>query len=354
MNREGIRADLEKILQTAHSHPKKMVIKESKDTFNIACPLCGDSNNDMNLKRARIIFTKAEPYFHCHHECGTRSMDQLYREFGMEYKGEVFDFFTGPITVKTKLKYDPKKVAMFEISRLALDVYDVMKCYGLTNIKKDSEAYEYLANRNLEHLTEYMAWSEKWKRICIFNPISEPAIEKQYGPKGERYLRSMKVLGFQARDITGKQSAKYLTYSLEKLYGDLELEYKPKKGCESYIKLMANTYFSTLINPHKPMYVVEGPLDALLLDNCMAITGVSKTNKTLDRNPMAQYIFDNDEAGRAKQTEKWSNYPESTRVFDWQGIMKHYKTTTIKDINDLWSHCKQTGQEMPDVNKYLL
>ena len=118
--------------------------------------------------------------------------------------------------------------------------------------------------------------------------------------------------------------------------------------------MMANTYYSTMINPHEPMLVVEGPLDALLLPNCMALTGVTKTNKKLNLNPNAQYIFDNDETGKRKQTELWTDYNQTTKCFDWAGLCKQIETDDVKDINDVWSHCKRNGIEFPDLNKFFI
>jgi len=352
--REQIITDVEQILAQVHQHPQKLKVKSEKNKLSFACPVCGDSNKDMNRKRAHILFDKSEPYFYCHHECGGMSMSRFYKHFNKEWKSEEFSFFTGPIQAKGSYRYDPKVMAMHEISRMSIDVYDVMKYFGLNNIKKDSAAFKYLERRNLHHLTEWMAWSEKWQRICIFNPICEPTIKKGWGPDGTRYLRSMRVLGFQARDITGTQSAKYLTFSLEKIYGKMGLKWNPKPGTEDYIKLMSNTYYSTLINPYETMLITEGPLDALLLPNAMAITGVAKTNPKLDRNPLAQYIFDNDASGRKKQSEQWSKHGDTTKIFDWESIVRDFGADGIKDINDLWSHCIKTGHEFPDVKKYLI
>ena len=352
--RDKIKSEVEKILQTAHSHPKKMEVKVEKDKFSFACPVCGDSEKDVSRKRAHILFNRSEPYFHCHHECGSMSMHKFYQHFGMQYVDDVFDFFSGPIKVKQKYTYDPKLMALTEISRLSVHIMDVMRAFGLQNIKPDDDAYKYLESRNILHLAHHMAYSPKMKRLIIFNTLAEPDYEQQPGPNGMRLLRSAKVVGFQGRDITGKQDVKYLTWSLEKIVGQCGLQWNPKRGCEDYIRLMANTYYSTHVNPHKPMLVVEGPIDALLLPNCMALTGASKTNKNLDQNPMAQYIFDNDETGKKKSTQLWTTNQQTTKIFDWSSICKQYNNDKIKDINDLWSHCKQTNQEFPDVNKFFI
>lgn len=353
MNKDKIKQDLETILQTVHDHPKKMEVKEEKKKFSFACPVCGDSQKDVSRKRAHILFDKAEPYFYCHHECGAMSIQKFFNHFGVEWKEDIFEFFQAPVAMQTKYSYDPKLMALQEISRLGVPIMDVMRAFSLQNIKEGDEAYEYIAKRDLLHVAHYMAYSPKWKRLIIFNTLTEPDFEKQPSLEGMKIYRSAKVIGFQARDITGQDSTKYLTYSLERIRTECGLDYRVKKGCEDYVKTLANTYYSTHINPHKPMLVVEGPIDALLLPNCMALTGAAKTNWNLDRNPMAQYIFDNDEAGRKKQTEVWTRHSKTTKIFDWVGLCKQIGTDSVKDINDIWSHCKQTEQPMPDLNKYL-
>lgn len=352
--RDKIQLDLEQILQSTHGHAKKMEVKVEKEKFTFACPVCGDSEKDVSRKRAHVLFNRAEPYFHCHHECGSMSMSKFFGHFGVKYVDDVFDFFSGPIKVKQKYTYDPKLMALSEISRLSKHIIEVMRAFRLQNIKPGDDAYKYLESRDLLHVAQYMAYSPSMRRLIIFNTLDEPHYEKQWDETGSKLWRSCQIVGFQARDITGQDKTKYLTYSLEKIVGKCGGIWNPKRGCEDYIRLMAGTYYSTHVNPHKPILVVEGPIDALLLPNCMALTGASKTNKKLDLNPNAQYIFDNDSTGKRKSTELWTRHPNTNKVFDWAGISNAYGTDTIKDINDLWSHCKRSGLEFPDLNKYFL
>ena len=143
-------------------------------------------------------------------------MSKFYGHFNKKYVGDVFDFFSGPVTVKSKLRYDPKVMALSEISRLSLHINDVIDAFKFKHIRRGDPAYIYLESRDLLHLAEYMAWAPQWNRLIIFNTLSEPHFEKQYNEKGEYITRSAKVVGFQARDITGTQSSKYLTYSFRK------------------------------------------------------------------------------------------------------------------------------------------
>jgi len=354
-----IKKTLQDILDQTHSSTKKQTIKTTKDGYNFACPVCGDSEKDLDKKRAWILTNKETPYFFCHHECGGMTMSKFLKRFNLTWKEEtsdIFDNFMGPLVTETKkkYKYDPKVKALEEIDRLSVSLKDVMLAFGIVPITKSSPAYKYLESRNLEHLIHRFGYQPKWKRLIIFNTLEEPMYARRYSESGEWLEITAKVIGFQARDITGNNKIKYLTYTLEKIRGECGLDYKVKPGCEDYVKLLADTYFSTETAPNDDIYILEGPIDALLVKNGIAITGASKVNKHLSRSNRAHYIFDNDETGRKAQTTQFKYWPDSTKIFDWKSICKLVKHDGIKDINDLHSHCIVNNIEMPKLKDYLL
>jgi hypothetical protein len=353
-----IKKTLQDILDQTHSSTKKQTIKSTKDGYNFACPVCGDSDKDLDKKRAWILTKKETPYFYCHHECGGMSMSNFLKKFNLTWKQEtsdIFDDFMGPLATETKkkYKYDPKVKALEEIDRLSVNLRDVMMAFGIVSVKPDSSAYQYLESRNLTHLSHYFGYQPKWKRLIIFNTLEEPMLARRYNEEGEWLEITAKVIGFQARAINDN-TPKYLTYTLEKIRGKCELKYNPKPGCEDYVKLLTDTYFSTQTRPHDDIFVLEGPIDALLVDNGIAITGASKVNKHLSRSDRAHYIFDNDKTGRKAQTDQYKYWSNSTKIFDWQGICKLVKHDGIKDINDLHSHCQSNSIDMPNLKDYLL
>ena len=148
---EKIKQTLQRILITHHWNEGKQKIKESKTGLNFACPKCGDSYKDSTKKRAWILTDKAEPYFYCHHECGGSSLKAFFEEFGETWDDDAaFDFFAGPIKVKPKYNYDPKQMALSEVSRLAVPIDYIIKGFGAQRIDEKHPIWDYLVSRNIQ------------------------------------------------------------------------------------------------------------------------------------------------------------------------------------------------------------
>jgi hypothetical protein len=79
------------------------------------------------------------------------------------------------------------------------------------------------------------------------------------------------------------------------------------------------------VDKSKPILVVEGPLDSLFLDNCVAMAGADFNNFEGDLT----IVFDNEPRNNeiCKQIEK--TLKQGRRVVIWPDSMKH------KDINDM-------------------
>ena len=81
----------------------------------------------------------------------------------------------------------------------------------------------------------------------------------------------------------------------------------------------------TRVDKSKPIYVVEGPLDSLFLDNCIAVAGADFSNMEGDLT----VIYDNEPRNKEinKQIEKTIDQGKSVCL--WPDTMK------CKDINDM-------------------
>jgi hypothetical protein len=111
------------------------------------------------------------------------------------------------------------------------------------------------------------------------------------------------VFAYQGRAF-GKEQPKYLTIKLEerdKIFG------------------------LDRVDKSKHVYVVEGPLDSLFIENCIAVAGADVPSMDCDHT----IIFDNEPRNGAllKQMEK--EIDRGSRVVVWPDNMKH------KDINDM-------------------
>jgi hypothetical protein len=349
---DKIKEELQQILDQTHVHEKKREIKETKNSYQFSCPVCGDSTKDVSRKRAHILFDKANPYFYCHHECGGMSMEKFYSHFNMKWvEEEDFGFFTTPIKSTPKLKYDVREESLREIGRLAVPVDLLIEGFGMTRIDENHAEWQYLVSRNLQQYKDYFLYWPKNHRLVILNTIDEPELEQRWNKDGYYTVSSCRVIGFQARGL-GNHKLKYITYTLEKLRGELGLEYKVKRGCEDNVKLLSQVFYSTHIDWTQDVLITEGPLDALFLDNSISLTGATKSISKLDQNYLCQYIFDNDNTGKEKQFEKVKKFQK--QGYNWVGLCKQIGCDTVKDINDVVNHCVNTNQPIPKFKEYLI
>ena len=98
------------------------------------------------------------------------------------------------------------------------------------------------------------------------------------------------------------------------------------------------------VDKSKPIYVVEGPLDSLFLDNCVAVAGADFSNMKGD----LIIIYDNEPRNKEinKQIEKTIDQGKSVCL--WPDSMIH------KDINDMViaGYTKEQVQEIITDNTF--
>jgi hypothetical protein len=105
----------------------------------------------------------------------------------------------------------------------------------------------------------------------------------------------------------GKEQPKYLTIKLD--------ETKQK------------VYGLERINFQKHIYITEGPIDSLFIDNCLAAAGADLILKASPEN--VTYIFDNEPRNKEIVTRMYKMIDKNYNIFIWPDIIKS------KDINDL-------------------
>ena len=262
------------------------------------------------------------------------------------------DFFQSPINVKPTYRYDPREMALTQISQLAVPVSYIEEGYGCERIDPTHKVWSYLESRNLQQYSEYFRYWPKWNRLIILNTVEAPELERRWNADGYYDEVHCSVIGFQARSLDGK-TPKYLTYTLEKICAEISMPYKPKPGTEEMIKKLSNTFFSTHVDWTSQVVITEGPLDALFIDNAIGLSGATKTNAKLDNNYLCQYLFDNDTTGRREQTNKAIKFQKA--MFDWKSLLNDIECDEqLKDWNDVVNHCKKSDITLPELNKYFI
>lgn len=203
-----------------------------------------------------------------------------------------------------------------EIQRKEIEqkkLLDNMSTKYFKHIEDGSE----LSKKAIEYCQKRMIPEEVWKKffICDEGKYHDRLIIPFYN-------KDNKVTYFQARSLTNIE---------------------PK-----YMNRIADTqlYNKDFIDKSKPVFVLEGPIDSLFLENAVATCGAgssSKLDAEIAKYEEVFYIMDNDEAGNKKAG---ALVRQHKNVFMWNKFLNDYglDRTKIKDINDVIVALKRTNK----------
>ena len=274
--------------------PRLDKFKKLRDNlFNFRCPYCGDSQKFTNKARGYFYRKKNDFFYKCHN-CGKGTTfskvlqyidPEMYKEFVMEK-------FTGPKTDEFKFeapkfkKRDPKLENLTPINKL----------------NGKHPARQFVESRQIpeEFYSDLYLCSKFFKWAKIRSKQDHPRLVIPFRDE------SGEVFAAQGRAF-GKETPKYLTVKFQdkpKIFGLDRCDWSQRT------------------------YIVEGPLDSLFVDNCLAVAGADfehhfpmKENVTiiLDNEPRSKEII--------KRMEKLID--KDYELVIWPDNVKE------KDINDM-------------------
>ena len=272
--------------------------------FNFRCPHCGDSTKNKSKARGYMYRVKNDMFFKCHN-CGMgqslgnfiKFLDsKLYSEYLLErYKG------SAPATPKPLKQFDFKP--KFEQTNI------------LEGLKKISEldlkhpARQYVEKRLippqyydiLYYCNKFHTYANKIKPDTFPLQYDHPRLVIPF------YDVSGNLFAFQGRAF-GKEQPKYITIKLD--------ENKQK------------IYGLERINYQQEIFVVEGPIDSLFIDNSIAAAGADLKSLRTDINNVT-YIFDNEPRNKEIVKRMYEAVERDYKIVIWPD------TITQKDINEI-------------------
>jgi hypothetical protein len=342
-----------------HDTIDKQKVDESNDRkLNFACPICGDSEKKTSKKRGNL-YLDTEAYKCFNDGCMaymtlSEFVARMSRETGIMLPTFVVDLEHKPV----KIKRDDNQLIRFLTSDTSelIKITDVVNRFGLKRLdqlEEDSRALSYIKSRDLDQIEEfgdYLYSDSSDSRVFIFN--------------FDR--RSGRLLGFSMRSLDPKTDRKYII----KTYTDLASIFMQKHLAKQLIEdaNFLNNYFNILnIDFTKPILVAEGQFDSMLLDNCIATSGVSKAKSILTNlgaKSGIRIIFDRDKAGK---TQMMNFIKQGYSVFLWnkaiseikkicESSSESIKLTGVKDLNDLFSfiRLKKPEYTLSDFNSWIM
>ena len=278
--------------------------KKTDYLFNFRCPHCGDSQKSKTKARAYLYRVKNDMFFKCHN-CGQgqnlanfiKFIDpKLYEQYLLErYKK------SAPATPKPKFDFKPTKFT---------DQTPIDDLKSIKDLPEDHPARLYCVNRKIpEKYFDKLFLSDKFMTLVNEVKPNTYKITKDH-PRLiiPFYDTTGKVFAFQGRAF-GKEQPKYLTIKLD--------ESKQK------------VYGLDKINFQKPIYITEGPIDSLFIDNCLAAGGADLFLKNKIPNENITYIFDNEPRNKEIVKRMYKVIEQDFNVVIWPDEIQ------LKDVNDM-------------------
>jgi hypothetical protein len=278
--------------------------KKTDYLFNFRCPHCGDSQKSKTKARAYLYRVKNDMFFKCHN-CGQgqnlanfiKFVDpKLYEQYLLErYKK------SAPATPKPKFDFKPTKFT----NQTPID-----DLKSIQDLPEDHPARLYCVNRKIpEKYFDKLFLSDKFMTLVNeVKPNTYKVIKDHPRLIIPFYDTTGKIFAFQGRAF-GKEQPKYLTIKLD--------ENRQK------------VYGLDKVNFQKPIYITEGPIDSLFIDNCLAAGGADLFLKNKIPNENITYIFDNEPRNKEIVKRMYKVIEQDFNVVIWPEDLQ------LKDVNDM-------------------
>jgi transcription elongation factor Elf1 len=312
--------------------PKLPLFKQRGEfLWNFRCPVCGDSNKDKTKARG-YIYKKKENFFFMCHNCHTSTTFKkfLKTEDPMLYRDYMMESF---VQSNTETKVDATEFVTKPVFKPLYHVpsSDTLFHSGAARIKTfppEFYARKYLEDRKVSLIDMWYA-SDFAEFVKNLYPHYEKTLYKEPRIVIPFCDRDGNLLGVQGRSI-GPSKIKYITVK--------EDENSPK------------IFGWNKIDTSKNVYVVEGPIDSLFLDNCIATMDAALYNAVhiVGFDKSYTFVYDNEPRNKQIVSNMRKTIELGHKVCIWPDTIKE------KDINEMVLAGTSTAaiQHIIDSNTY--
>ena len=277
--------------------------KKGDYLFNFRCPHCGDSKKNKTKARAYFYRVKNDMFFKCHN-CGEGQSFSNFLKFidRKKYENYLLERYKGSAPSTPQPKFTNFKPEFKEV-----DILNGLQ--SVSELKEGHPVLDYVLNRKIPEsyhsklflCNKFMAFVNKVKPNTFSHTKGEhPRLIIPF------YDADGKVFAFQGRAF-GKEQPKYLTIKLD--------ENKQK------------VYGLETVNLQEHVTIVEGPIDSMFLNNCLAAAGADLTLRIEPDN--ITYIFDNEPRNKEIIKRMYDVVEKDYNLVVWPDDMRN------KDINDM-------------------
>ena len=275
--------------------------------YNFRCPYCGDSQKHRNKARGDFFLKKSEYIFKCHN-CGMgRSLGNFLKDHAPDLHDQfILEKYRAGATGKGRHTPNPKyKSAKPNFVSKVADLESIADL----NIKH--AAREYLEKRQIpQEKLSSLYYTERFK--TWINSKKPGTFKSLQNDRGRIIIplidKEGNWFGVQGRSLLPNATMRYITIIFD--------ESKQKVFGLNHVK------------EDKPIYIVEGPIDSLFLDNSVAMVGSDFDPRSCHWSDYI-WVYDNEPRNRQIVDRIEAAINRGDKVVIWpDGIVE-------KDINDM-------------------
>lgn len=289
--------------------------RKTDSLYNFRCPYCGDSQKNKNKARGYVITSGAHYSYKCHN-CGiSSSFPKLLKHIDPElYK----DYNAEKFLNKGKRQLPQPKRVQRDYTKFYRPSYTKDTAFkdvkNVAQLNHDHPLKKYVVRRKIPNAYHnklfYVPKFMTFANTFVPGKFAEDKIGKDEPRMVIPFLDSRGTLfGFQGRALLKDSSIRYITIifndEVPKIYGLDTVDWS------------------------KTIYLVEGPIDSMFLDNAIAMMGASLDADDLFRGKEVVYVYDNEPRNKdiVKLMEKVIQRGYPTVIWP--------KSVEEKDINDM-------------------
>jgi len=281
--------------------------QKKEDLYNFRCPLCGDSQKNKSKSRG-YIYEKKNNYFYMCHNCGASTsfynfLDKVDPTLCKEYSLERYkDSAGGNNYAKPNFEEFKTELPKFK------------KTLGIPSIKslpKEHYAKVYVESRKIpEEFHSELYFAEDFKGFVDSLQIEKEGL-KEDDPRLviPFYDEDKNLVAFQGRAL-GESKLRYITVKIDK---------------DNY-----KVFGLDRIDKEKTIYVLEGPIDSMFLENAVATadSNLMAASRLFDKSQIV-LIYDNEPRNKELHKQMEKAIEEHYNVVIWPDIIKE------KDVNEM-------------------
>ena len=275
--------------------------------YNFRCPYCGDSQKHRNKARGYFFLKKSEYIFKCHN-CGMgRSLSNFLKDHAPDLHDQfLLEKYRSGATGKGRHTPNPtyKSAKPNFVSKDA-------DLQSIADLNRKHAAREYLEKRQIpQEKLSSLYYTERFK--TWINSKKPGTFQSLQNDRGRIIIplidKEGKWFGVQGRSLLPRSTMRYITIIFD--------EDKQKVFGLNHVK------------ESEPIYIVEGPIDSLFLDNSVAMVGSDVDPRTYSWSDYI-WVYDNEPRNRQIVERISHSIDRGEKVVIWP------QQVTEKDINDM-------------------